>query len=66
MSMRRENEKLIIDGNAIYELDLECVRRKNQQKDKESSRSWREKNSQMPGMRKENAWNENRRNENTK
>ncbi|MFR5148951.1 MAG: hypothetical protein ACLTER_04990 [Ruminococcus sp.] len=22
--MRRENEKLIIDGNAIYELDLEC------------------------------------------
>lgn len=64
--MRRENEKLIIDGNAIYELDLECVRRKNQQKDKENSRSWREKNSQMPGMRKENAWNENRRNENTK
>ena len=64
--MRRENEKLIIDGNAIYELDLECVRRKNQQKDKESSRSWREKNSQMPGIHKENAWNENRRNENTK
>ena len=26
--MRRENEKLIIDGNAIYELDLECVRKK--------------------------------------
>lgn len=25
--MRRENEKLIIDGNAIYELDLECVRK---------------------------------------
>ena len=27
-AMRRENEKLIIDGNAIYELDLECVRKK--------------------------------------
>ena len=26
--MRRENEKLIINGNAIYELDLECVRKK--------------------------------------
>ena len=24
--MRRETEKLISNGNAIYELDLECVR----------------------------------------
>lgn len=26
--MKAENERLIIDGNTIYELDLECVRRK--------------------------------------
>ena len=29
--MRRENEKLVIDGNAIYELDLECVRKKQKE-----------------------------------
>ena len=45
--MRRENEKLIIDGNAIYELDLECVRRKNQQKDKENEENKRKKNEKM-------------------
>lgn len=47
MIMRRENEKLIIDGNAIYELDLECVRRKNQQKDKENEENQRKKNEKM-------------------
>ena len=47
--MRRENEKLIIDGNAIYELDLECVRRKNQQKDKETEENQRKKNGRMSG-----------------
>lgn len=25
-------EKLVIDGNAFYEIDLECVRNKNRQK----------------------------------
>ena len=45
--MRRENEKLIIDGNAIYELDLECVRRKNQQKDKENEENQRKKKEKM-------------------
>ncbi len=45
--MRRENEKLIIDGNAIYELDLECVRRKNHQKDKENEENQRKKNEKM-------------------
>ena len=34
--MRRENEKLIIDGNAIYELDLECVRKKT----RKTGRKW--------------------------
>ena len=47
MIMRRENEKLIIDGNAIYELDLECVRIKNQQKDKENEENQRKKNEKM-------------------
>ena len=32
--MRRENEKLIIDGNAIYELDLECVRKKQREQER--------------------------------
>lgn len=32
--MRRENEKLIIDGNAIYELDLDvCERSKENRKE---------------------------------
>ena len=35
--MRRENEKLIIDGNTVYELDLECVRKK-QGKQEENGR----------------------------
>ena len=34
--MRRENEKLIINGNAIYELDLECVRKEA----RETGRKW--------------------------
>ena len=37
--MRRENEKLIIDGNAIYELDLECVRKKQENR-KEMAGVW--------------------------
>ncbi len=27
-------EKLIIDGNAFYEIDMECVRNKNRQKNR--------------------------------
>lgn len=27
-------EKLVIDGNAFYEIDLECVRNKNRQKNR--------------------------------
>lgn len=26
--MQREQQKLVIEGNAFYELDLECLRRK--------------------------------------
>ena len=36
--MRRENEKLIIDGNAIYELDLECVRKKQKEQERKGRR----------------------------
>ena len=31
--MERKNEKLIIDGTAIYELDLECVRKKQKRQE---------------------------------
>lgn len=36
-------EKLIIDGNAIYELDLECVRKKQGKKSKKQSTADTEK-----------------------
>ena len=32
-------EKLIIDGNAFYEIDLECVRNKNRQKNQNTQAS---------------------------
>lgn len=28
--MKTENNKLIIDGNAFYELDLDCVRKRQE------------------------------------
>lgn len=35
-----EREKLVIDGNALYEIDLECVRRKEQEaQEREKRRS---------------------------
>ena len=30
--MDRKNIKLVIDGNDVYELDLECIRRKQKKK----------------------------------
>lgn len=30
----KNKEKLVIDGNAFYEIDLECVRNKNRQKNR--------------------------------
>lgn len=35
--MENKKEKLVLDGNAFYELDLECLkhRRENMQKEKE-------------------------------
>ena len=30
--MKENNEKLVIDGNAFYEIDMECVREKEQKK----------------------------------
>ena len=30
--MKENNEKLVIDGNAFYEIDLECVREKEKKK----------------------------------
>lgn len=40
--MKSENNKLIIDGNAFYELDLDCVRRRcehSARKQKNSTRT---------------------------
>ena len=30
--MKENNEKLVIEGNAFYEIDMECVREKDQKK----------------------------------
>ena len=30
--MKENNEKLVIEGNAFYETDMECVREKEQKK----------------------------------
>lgn len=30
--MKENNEKLMIEGNAFYEIDMECVREKEQKK----------------------------------
>ena len=30
--MKENNEKLVIEGNAFYEIDMECVREKEQKK----------------------------------
>ena len=34
--MDTKKEKLIIDGNAVYELDLECLREKKKKKNENS------------------------------
>ena len=30
--MKENNEKIVIEGNAFYEIDMECVREKEQKK----------------------------------
>lgn len=32
--MKENNEKLVIEGNAFYEIDMECVREKEQKKER--------------------------------
>ena len=39
--MDRKNEELVIDGNAIYELDLECVRKKQESKGALNKELWK-------------------------
>ncbi len=43
--MDRKNIKLVIDGNDVYELDLECIRRK-QKKNMEENREAADKEDQ--------------------
>ena len=52
--MKRENERLIIDGNAIYELDLECVRKKQESKGDVTKGLWKKQNNNIVG----NNWKE--------
>ena len=47
--MRRKNEKLVIDGNAIYELDLECVRKKQESKGNVTKGLWKKQNNNIVG-----------------
>lgn len=44
--MDTKKEKLIIDGNAVYELDLECLREKEKKKNNDSLRRNDEKKGQ--------------------
>lgn len=36
--MEEKKEKLVLDGNAFYELDLECLKNKRQKMQKERER----------------------------
>lgn len=38
--------KLIIDGNSVYEIDEECIRKKEKQKQKEKERKGKEEQKQ--------------------
>lgn len=44
--MEKDKKKLVIDGNAVYEIDLECLRQK-EEKEKE-----KRKKQQKKGQRK--------------
>lgn len=46
MEDRDKKRKLIIDGNAFYELDLECMRQKERQREN------MKQNSQKKGQRR--------------
>ena len=37
--MQGERGKIVIKGNEFYEIDLECVRKKERQKNRQSSRN---------------------------
>lgn len=32
--MQKENHRLMVEGNALYEIDLDCVRSKKEQEEK--------------------------------
>lgn len=38
-SRKKEAEKLVIDGNALYELDIECLERKRKGNSLQSTRN---------------------------
>ncbi|MGO4945820.1 hypothetical protein ACTQ50_05375 [Blautia sp. Sow4_E7] len=52
--MKRKNERLVIDGNAIYELDLECARKKQESKGALNKELWKRQKGDIAG----NNWKE--------
>lgn len=47
-------EKLVMDGNAFYEIDMECVRNKNRQKNRQKNRNTQLKNNSINRKKKQN------------
>ena len=41
--MSGEKEKVVIDGNAFYEIDLECLRAKEKEKEKKKEEAQKKK-----------------------
>ena len=37
--MQKENHRLMVEGNALYEIDLDCVRSKKEQEEKKKKAS---------------------------
>ncbi|HIV34944.1 MAG TPA: hypothetical protein IAA11_06790 [Candidatus Blautia intestinigallinarum] len=44
--MEEKKEKFVIDGNDVYEIDLECMRKKQMQREGNSSKEETEKKKQ--------------------
>ncbi|HIY03283.1 MAG TPA: hypothetical protein IAA26_15815 [Candidatus Blautia faecipullorum] len=45
--MDSENEKLILDGNAFYEIDLSCLRKKERESETDQVCACRQKNNRI-------------------
>ncbi|MFR3766427.1 MAG: hypothetical protein ACLTWG_01330 [Blautia sp.] len=41
--MKEEKHRIILEGNAFYEIDLECLNEKKQNKEKDENKEQKEK-----------------------